>query len=387
MKVQKDGEHLAFFTLNSFNAWASTATGHFKTKYYKGLGISTPEEAREALANIDSKLIAFHGDEHCDASVDLAFDKKRADDRKRWLLERYDPSSSIDRGQRKCDVSDFVNLELCHFSTYDCTRSIPNALDGLKPSQRKILFVGPKHIVKTEMKVAQFASKVAELTDYHHGEQSLCGAIIGMAQTFVGSNNVNLLEPRGAFGSRLQAGQDAASPRYVFTQLAPIALQLFDNRDFSSLPHLYSDGVAIEPEYYVPVLPMVLVNGTCGIGTGFSSTVLAYNPNDLARYIIALLSNKEPSDLMPWYTGKIARTAPRKYLTIGIWEFDDRAKALRITEFPVGVWTDNYKNFCEKRLGAQLSVRRGRVRQHRHGCRLPPSFQVWIVRALQIYDR
>ena len=200
VKVFKGKETLQFYTLNKYEEWLKTATGSYKTKYFKGLGTSTAAEAREALKDIDEKLITFERDEGCDEKVSLAFNGKRADDRKEWLMEQYNPESSIDRNQRTVGVSDFIDYELSHFSTYDCARSIPCILDGLKPSQRKIMHVALKHLTKNEIKVGQLGPLVSQMTDYHHGEQSLMGAIIGMAQTYVGTNNINLLEPLGGFG-------------------------------------------------------------------------------------------------------------------------------------------------------------------------------------------
>ncbi len=354
VKVYKGKDTLEFFTLNSYEEWLKNAKGQFRTKYFKGLGTSTAAEAREALKDIDNKLITFERDQQCDETVSLAFNNKRANDRKTWLMDAYDPDANIDRNERIVTVSDFINYELSHFSTDDCARSLPNIMDGLKPSQRKIMYVALKHAVKNEMKVGQLGPKVSELTDYHHGEQSLMGAIIGMAQDYVGSNNINLLMPIGAFGSRLAGGSDAASPRYIFTKINPVASKLFDNRDSSLLKHLESDGTQIEPEWYAPVLPMVVINGAQGIGTGFSTTVLQYNPKDVAKYIKVMLSGEKPAkNLLPWYngfTGKIEKDAPGKYTTYGVWKFDDRKRCMHVTELPIHVWTDNYKAFCENML-------------------------------------
>lgn len=353
VKVFKGNDVLEFYTLHSYEEWVQNAKGSYKTKYFKGLGTSTAKEAREALNDIDNKLITFQADDQSDESISLAFNSKRADDRKDWLLNTYDPASCIDRSKRQCHVSDFINHELIHFSTYDCDRSIPSILDGFKTSQRKIMFVSLKFITKQEMKVGQLAPKTAELTDYHHGEQSLCGAVINMAQDYVGSNNLNLLEPHGAFGTRLCSGNDAASPRYIFTQLSPVAMHLFDQRDNCLLTNLESDGTKIEPEYYVPVLPMILINGALGIGTGFSTSVLKYNTRDIAKYIKKLLEGKKPKSLMPWYkgfTGEIKSDGDRKYSTYAVWTFDDSERMLHITDLPIGVWTDDYKKFCEKLL-------------------------------------
>lgn len=92
-------------------------------------------------------------------------------------------------------------------------------MDGLKPGQRKVMFTCFKRNDKKEVKVAQLGASVAERSAYHHGEMSLMATIINLAQNFVGSNNINLLQPIGQFGTRLQGGKDAASPRYIFTKL------------------------------------------------------------------------------------------------------------------------------------------------------------------------
>ena len=354
VKVYKGKDTIQFYTLNKYEEWIRNATGTYKTKYFKGLGTSTAAEAREALKDIDQKLITFDRDDQCDEHVSLAFNTKRADDRKEWLMQRYNPASSIDRNERRVAVSDFINYELSHFSTYDCARSIPNIMDGFKPSQRKIMHVAMKFLTKNEMKVGQLGPKVSELTDYHHGETSLMGAIINMAQDYVGSNNVNLLMPLGGFGSRLANGADAASPRYIFTKLNPVAMKIFDSRDSVLLKYLESDGSSIEPEWFAPVLPMILVNGTLGIGTGFSTSVLQYNPKDIAKYIKSMLNGVKPEkNLLPWYkgfNGNIEKDAPNKYTTYAAWKFDDKKKCLHVTDLPINVWTDTYKAFCEKLL-------------------------------------
>ena len=99
---------------------------------------------------------------------------------------------------------------------------------------------------------------------------SLQGAIVNMAQDFVGSgNNINLLLPNGQFGTRLQGGKDSASPRYIFTELNPITRKIFINEDDDVLNYLDDDGLKIEPDFYVPIIPIVLINDIQGIGTGF----------------------------------------------------------------------------------------------------------------------
>ena len=136
-------------------------------------------------------------------------------------------------------------------------RSIPNICDGLKISQRKILYSAFKKNLTNEIKVAQFSGYVSEQSCYHHGEASLNGAIVGMAQNFVGSNNINLLEPKGQFGTRLQGGKDAASERYIFTELNKLTRMIYPVADDKILEYLDDDGTLVEPIFYVPIIPMV----------------------------------------------------------------------------------------------------------------------------------
>lgn len=239
----------------------------------------------------------------------------------------------------------------------DNVRSIPSMVDGLKPGQRKILFSCFKRNLKNEIKVAQLAGYVAEHSAYHHGEQSLCATIINMAQNFVGSNNLNILEPNGQFGTRIQGGKDAASPRYVFTNLSPITRILFHQDDDPLLSYQNEDGQKIEPDWYIPIIPMVLVNGGEGIGSGWSTTIPMYNPRDIIANIYRLMEEKDRDsddicsllDMHPWYRhfrGLIERIGPDKYKVTGIVNrMDD--KTIEITELPIGVWTQSYKEFLE----------------------------------------
>ena len=164
----------------------------------------------------------------------------------------------IDHSSDTISYSDFIDRELIHFSNADNVRSIPSMVDGLKPGQRKILFAcfkRGKSMIKNEIKVAQLSGYVAEHSAYHHGETSLASTIVGMAQTFVGSNNIALLHPAGQFGTRLLGGKDAASPRYIFTKLPALTRLIFHPDDDAPAEYLEDDGQSIEPRHYMPVIP------------------------------------------------------------------------------------------------------------------------------------
>ena len=226
-------------------------------------------------------------------------------------------------------------------------------IDGLKISLRKILFSAFKRNLTSEIKVAQFSGYVSENSSYHHGEASLNGAIVNMAQNFVGSNNVNLLEPNGQFGTRLQGGDDSASERYIFTALNPLTRYVFPDLDDAVLNYLDDDGTQVEPEYYVPIIPFALVNGIKGIGTGFSCSIPPYNPADLICNIKKLLKGENDlKELVPYYEGfkgTIEKIESDKYLIKGVME---RAgpDTVVITELPVGRWTMQYTKQLEEMM-------------------------------------
>jgi DNA topoisomerase II len=352
LKAKKGNETLVFYNDGEYEAWKdANDTKGWSIKYYKGLGTSTGKEFREYFAR--KKVVWFsHTGNSSDDIMDMVFNKKRSDDRKEWL-GNYERKTFVDTSLPTIAYEDFINKELIHFSKYDCERSIPNVMDGLKISLRKILFAGFKKNLTSEIKVAQFTGYVSEHSGYHHGEASLNGAIVGMAQNFVGSNNINLFLPNGQFGTRLRGGKDSASERYIYTLLSPITRKLFPNTDDNILNYLDDDGLSVEPTFYAPIIPMVLVNGTKGIGTGFSTEVLCYNPTEIIEYIRGRLMTGEfetTREFIPYYegfNGSIANVSEGKFIVRGRHEVvgDDK---VRITELPVGLWTDDFKEYLEK---------------------------------------
>lgn len=358
LKATRRNEVLSFYSAGEFDRWkASSAAGAggagWHLKYYKGLGTSTKQEAREWFERLAE--IHYDWDDATDNAMSLAFNKKRADDRKEWL-SAYDPGRILDIGAGgRVSYTRFVNDELIHFSNADNLRSLPSIIDGFKPSQRKVFFGCLKRGLRSEVKVAQLAGYVSEHAAYHHGEASLCGTIVGMAQNFVGSNNINLLVPNGQFGSRLMGGKDSASPRYIFTYLEGIADKIFRKEDSGILKHLDDDGMSVEPENYLPVLPMLLVNGCVGIGTGFSTDIPPYNPteilNVLRERLYGRISDLRLVNLKPWwqgFKGDVEGAGDGCWITRGKYTVDSPTKTFTITELPVGVWTKDYKAFLDE---------------------------------------
>ena len=355
IKATKGKESISFFTLPEYENWReSTNTKGWKIKYYKGLGTSTSAEAKEYFSSISQHRKEFKWDGDDDGeSLEMAFSKKKVEQRKDWL-RNFVPGTYLDHEQESISYSDFVHKELILFSRADLERSIPNIMDGLKPGQRKIMFACFKRNLKSDIKVAQLAGYVAEHSAYHHGENSLCSTIVGLAQNFTGSNNVNTLVPQGQFGTRLQGGKDSASPRYIFTRLAKITRTIYHPGDDPLLNYLNEEGQTIEPEFYAPILPMVLVNGAEGIGTGWSTSIPNYNPRDIVVNLMRMLDGEECGPLVPWYSGfrgdineSISSKGLRSYSVSGIInQLDDTT--LEITELPLKKWTQDYKEFLEE---------------------------------------
>lgn len=343
----------SFFTIPEYENWKLSleqsgnrrALKQWSIKYYKGLGTSTALEAKQYFSNLKTHQIQFEWEgDISEKKLLMAFQKDKVEERKQWINQHQD-GTYIDHSKQKITISDFIDKELILFSIADNARSIPSLVDGLKPGQRKILYSCFKRNLKKEIKVVQLAGYVSEHSAYHHGEQSLNQTIIKMAQDFVGSNNINLLYPSGQFGTRLQGGNDSASPRYVFTRLSEITRHIFKDYDDRVLTYLDDDGMPIEPKWYVPILPMVLVNGAEGIGSGWSTKVPQYNPRDIVDNIRRILSGQTPVEMHPWYKGFKGEIS---FVRAGRWETKGiinkiNDTTIEITELPIGMWTQTYK--------------------------------------------
>lgn len=359
IKVSKQKQEIPFYSIPEFEEWKShqESTKSWKIKYYKGLGTSTSKEAKEYFADMERHRIAFrYAGPEDDAAISLAFSKKQVDDRKEWLTKFMEgrrqrrlhglPEDFLyGKATKHLTYNDFINKELVLFSNSDNERSIPSLVDGLKPGQRKVLFTCFKRNDKREVKVAQLAGSVAEMSAYHHGEISLMMTIINLAQNFVGSNNLNLLQPVGQFGTRLHGGKDAASPRYIFTLLSPLARLLFPAVDDNLLKNTYDDNQKVEPEWYIPIIPTVLLNGAQGIGTGWACHIPNFDVREVVNNVRRMLDGDEPLPMLPSYKtfkGTVQELGPNQYLISGEISVLD-STTIEISELPAKTWTQTYK--------------------------------------------
>ncbi|KAJ7451128.1 DNA topoisomerase II [Mycena latifolia] len=347
VRVTKGKQRKDFFTIPEYDQWSEETVDSAKwdVKYYKGLGTSKDSDARDYFSHMEKHMIPFAATQEGDRElIELAFSKKKADERKEWLRQ-FKPGTYLDHRLEEIPYSEFINKELILFSMADNIRSIPSVADGLKPGQRKVIWACFKRNIKKEIKVAQLVGYIGEHAAYHHGEVSLAQTIINLAQTYVGSNNINLLEPNGQYGTRDQGGKDHASARYIHTLPTRISRAIYHPHDDPLLTQQKDDNQIVEPEWYVPVVPLVLVNGAEGIGTGWSTNIPCFNPEDIVANLRRLMAGEEMVPMHPWwrgFRGEIKATAKNKYDIIGVVS-KTNATTVAITELPIHKWTNTYK--------------------------------------------
>ena len=197
-------------------------------------------------------------------------------------------------------ISKFFNEHYVDFSSYDNLRKIASLVDGQKNAARKILYTVLNKNIKEKIKVSQLGSKVAEYAEYLHG--NLDGVIVNLGQDFTGTNNISLLQKKGNFGTRFSP--EASASRYIYSYGTSKFFELFKKEDNEILKHQFFEGQEIEPMFYVPTLPILLVNGSEGVSSGFAQKILPRNPEEIRRYIAAKLQGKNPNvKFVPYYNG------------------------------------------------------------------------------------
>lgn len=352
--LTRNKQQLLFYTMPEYENWLENGGSHvsFKSKYYKGLGTSDGKDMMKYFNNLDHHIKCFDVLKNQDkALIDLAFAKKKADERKSWLAG-FELGTHLDPNLKTIPYDDFINKELILFSMADNIRSIPSLFDGFKPAQRKVLYTFFKRNITKELKVNDLQGYVSSTSNYHHGDASLIQTIVGLAQDYIGSNNIYLLTPNGCFGTRDAGGKDHAAARYIYTELNKVTKAIFREEDNKLLNYIKDDEKTVEPYWYLPVIPMILVNGAEGIGTGWSTSIPQYNPTDIASNLRKLLKGEEMIPLIPWFRnwrGSMHRVAHDKFKMYGRVEKVDN-NTLIISEIPAKTWTSTIKEFIENSL-------------------------------------
>lgn len=377
-----------FFSLKAFHLWESGLESlvgpraKYRVKYYKGLGTSTSQDARKYFSNLETHRIVFSSPKQEDVlRLHMAFGSDSSA-RKKWIQStmaqeggeqriaggEHDTAQANETNEITNTMSfkKFVDNELVEFAISSVSRAVPSMWDGLKPSQRKVLHT-LLSLPDQERKVSQLMGIVSDKTHYHHGEASLGQTIVRMAQVFCGKNTINFLRPSGQFGTRMCGGSDSADPRYIFTQLDPIVRSLFRQEDDILLENVVEDGYTAECKHFLPVIPMVLVNGAQGIAMGHRCMVPPHCPRSVISAVRKMLAGEDCPRLEVFYRGfkgnvEVKPSAAKdvasdKIIVYGSLRFSKeessgthRRTTVLIEELPVGIWTEDYVQYLEKLL-------------------------------------
>jgi DNA topoisomerase-2 len=285
--------------------------GAYYAHYYKGLGCYEKDEVKDDIQHTPNVKIIY--DDDAADSLRLAFHPDMRNARKEWITKYRQLLGNINfeivsMTEWRQDITSYINNQLIDYSLANITRSIPSYIDGLKNVQRKILFALLEKChwkwQREKIKVASFAGRIMETMAYHHGTKALEDSIMKMAQSFVGSNNLPLLEARSQIGTRNKGGKDAPSGRYASIALAKYTPYIFRRELNEMMPRKMEDGEEIEPEKMIPIIPMFLTNRNSGIATGYSSDGPCYHPRDLIKWIREKCSGIEiPSIPQPYFHG------------------------------------------------------------------------------------
>lgn len=338
--LPRGGEEVGFYSQGEYDAWcedrrqAGASLG--VAKYFKGLGTSSAAQAKEYFRHLRENTITLvHGGPTSSDALDLAFNKKRTDDRKTFLTAHCDPSAHVDYSQSETTVEDFVHHELLpQYALASLRRAIPS-LDGFKEALRKVFYGARSLKLTADLSVANAAGKISAHTNYHHRGTAMEDTIIGMAADYAGTSNINLLLPHGQFGTRHKhAAASAAYPKVCLN--APVHELLFPPVDDAVLDYVTDEGKRVEPTLYAPIIALPLVFGCKGIATGWSTDVPMFHPLDVVDATTAILDGTTPAeDMVPWYrgfSGTVTRVDATAFVVEGKGEW--RGTEYHVTELP-----------------------------------------------------
>lgn len=239
---------------------------------------------------------------------------------------------------KKTEIKDFMETELVDYASYSTLRAIASLADGMKNSGRKVVHTVQAKNVTSKMKVTNLNSITSLFCEYLHGDQVLNDVIVGYARNFVGTNNLNIMYPSGNFGTRFEP--EASAPRYIFTYKEKAFDKIFNREDNNILMHQTFEGADIEPRFFVPNLPLILLNGSEGIATGFAQKILPRNLDVLKDYIVSSITpDTSVPALPPFYNGFngviSAGVNPNQWNIEGVFVRKGLTK-ITITELPIG---------------------------------------------------
>ena len=355
----------------------------YEVKYFKGLGSSSNADAKRYFKNIDQlKISLVHEGDKSETSIVDMFSSKRIARRKQWISQEYNPDEFMDYSQKTFTWNEYLTKEVIPYCYANCVRGIAHVFDGLKLSTRQILFTFFHKKVFRERKVSELGGAVIETTHYAHSEGSLTTTIAQMAQNYWCTNNINMLVPSGQFGSRASHRKQFSSARYIFTHLnIPVMHTLFPECDLPEKRMV--EGEEHEPLVLFPILPLILINGSNGMGSGWSHTIHPHNPLDvlaITRLIVQCMEHGgdvkdiDPSetDILPWFVhfqGNVYRKN-QNIVCEGVFAIEQETEQhvfIKITELPFQRWNDAYKENLEKKylIGGENDMKKEKIEKQK----------------------
>lgn len=346
IRAQWQKRDYTFYRTETFQKWMNEDHSRkgVVAKYFKGLGTSGNDDIK---SDRDANMIIVHRfDTESEDMFDLALNNGRADDRKRWIAEDLLEVEELKPGDQL--VKEFLNGELITFYHYSVHRAISTLESGFKVVQGQLLWAlrNNKEFKKLHVMVA----KMIETTKYHHGDMSASKALIQMTRDFTMSNNVPYFTKNGQFGTRAKGGKDASAPRYIEAKISPIVEKIYPSVDYPLLTMKFEEGDEVEPAFFLPIIPMALVNGVEGIAVGWSSFIPSYDPIAVVENVRRLITGKKYIKMTPWYrgyNGLIKMSEDETYFTSS-GSLSCKGRKIYINELPLFYWTHKFRKLLEK---------------------------------------
>jgi DNA gyrase/topoisomerase IV subunit B len=356
----------------------------YSTHYYKGLAGHTEEEVLKDIgANIKRNIFTFTLDKD---TVDKAFTYygggKQSDARKAILSADTDYEyTESNHKNRIITCTEHFDNESREFQLDFMSRKLKHAIDGFIPSQRKA-FAGARKLWSSggaPKKVYQVTGYVTTEMHYQHGDASMNDTIIKLAQNFTGGCNLPVFTPiSNGFGSRITGRDNTGSPRYINTRLnSQLTDLMFPRQDDWLLQYVYEDGEQAEPAYYVPVLPISVMETSTTVSVGWNISCWGRDPRKVIEAVRRMIQFDEYQMKSPMLLGSpwvregmrvevcpVSATAPTTTeVCLGKWSYNEKTEVVHVRQLPLKVWSQSYKNMLlglddkKKRSAAEIEAK------------------------------
>lgn len=335
------------------------ATAAYTLKYYKGLGSHKKLEIPSMFKNFENRLCIYQLDAEALAKLEAYF----GNDTELRKIALATPVTREETIGKLVDITEQLDRDLKSYQRDNILRKLPHVMDGSVPSRRKVIFTARNVFGSSnaEMKVNAFVNETSKTTHYHHGESSLAGTVTKMAQEFPGARHLPFLRPQGQFGTRSNGGKDSADPRYTFTQINKrLCFAMFPKEDDFLLKYTFDDGERCEPEFYVPVIPLSILENMEIPATGWKVKLWARDYKEVIANVRNLILGKidKAAPMKIWMKdniGEIRNFKGRDY-SVGKYSYNKKNNTIHITELPlskfsasfIGEYGDDTKQLCNK---------------------------------------